>query len=69
MAQTRLTIQISDRLEEILNQLAKDDGIPKAQVIRRAIAVLKFLEDEKKNGNKITISSHDDRVLKELVVQ
>ena len=69
MAQTRLTIQISDRLEEILDQLAKEDGIPKAQVIRRAIAVLKFLEDEKRNGNKITISSHDDRVLKELVVQ
>ncbi len=69
MANKRLTVQIGPQLEEILEKMAREEGVTKAQIIRRAIAVLKFLDDERSLGHKVTISNKDDKIIKELVVQ
>jgi predicted DNA-binding protein len=46
----KYTIQMNDRLEEVLDELAEKDGISKAQVIRKSLTLLKLAEDEKEDG-------------------
>ncbi len=63
----KLTLQFNDKLDAILSELAVKEGLPKTQVVRRAIALLRFVETEKEKGNKLAIADKDDRVLKEIV--
>lgn len=67
MASRTLTIQLSERAFEALKELAEREGVPRAQVLRRALAVLKFLEDERMSGRKVVIADEHDKILKELV--
>jgi hypothetical protein len=54
MAKT--TVQLNDELDSLLTDLSGDLAVPKAQVVRRSIALLKYLQDETtKNGGKVLI--------------
>jgi hypothetical protein len=63
----KLTVQFSGKADEDLETLAREQGVPKSHVIRRSVALLKYLEDERSKGNKVAITDEDDRVLKEIV--
>ena len=65
----RLTIQFSEQMDELLEQLAKDKGINKSEVLRRALAIYKYADDETKDGEKrlsIT-SSKDSKIIKDII--
>lgn len=61
--------QISGKSVKTVKQLAANNGLNIGQVLRRAIAVYKFLCDESKKGNKINICDADGNVIKELIMQ
>jgi predicted transcriptional regulator len=63
----KLTVQFEGRLEADLDQLAREQGVPKTQIIRRSIALLKYVEDERKKGHRLAITDADDQVIKEIV--
>ncbi|MBD3181168.1 ribbon-helix-helix protein, CopG family [Candidatus Poribacteria bacterium] len=64
----KLTVQFGDRINDNLEEIAKRKGITKSEVIRRALAMYMYVDDETKEGNKLTITSaEDDKVLKEIV--
>lgn len=63
----KLTVEFNDKMNSILDDLSQAEGIPKTQVIRRAIALLKYAEDERRKGHKLTIADENDRVIKEIV--
>jgi hypothetical protein len=63
----KLTVQFTGRIDDDLEALAREQGVPKTQVIRRAIALMKFIEDERDKGHKVSITDNDDRVLKDIV--
>jgi hypothetical protein len=63
----KLTVEFNDKMNQVLDELAKSEDLPKTHVIRRAIALLKYAEDERAKGNKLVITSPDDRILKEIV--
>ena len=64
---SKLTVQFTGRIDDDLGTLASEQGIPKTQVIRRAIALMKFIEDERAKGHKVSITDENDRVLKDIV--
>lgn len=64
---SKLTVTFSGKIDDDLDHLAHEQGIPKTQVIRRAIALMKYLEDEREQGRKVAITDEDMTVLKEIV--
>jgi hypothetical protein len=63
----KLTVEFPERLNTILEEMAEKEGLPKVQLIRRAIALLKYVEDEKALGNKIAIADENNKIIKEIV--
>lgn len=44
----RMTLDLSDEIDNLLNDIAKQSGITKAEAMRRAFALLAVAYDEKK---------------------
>ena len=63
----KLTIEFNDKMTEILEEMSRKERLPKTHVIRRAIALFKFVEGEREKGHKLAITDQNDRVLKEIV--
>ena len=49
---TRLNININDETEAALKELAKRRETTVTEIVRRAVSVYKFIEDEVVDGNK-----------------
>ena len=65
----RLTIDVDDKFNDTLNELAK--GTSKADVIRRAIASYQYLKSETaepNSGNRISITDADGKIQKDVVL-
>lgn len=56
----RLSINLAPDVADVLKDLAKAKRVSVTEAVRRAIAVWKFLEDEKEKGNKIAIVENVD---------
>lgn len=60
----RLSVNLSFETAEIFKTLIERRGFSISEGIRRAIAVWKFLEDEKALGNEIAVIEPDETVRK-----
>lgn len=63
----KYTIDLGNEANRQLEDVAKEKGMTKADLIRRAIATYVVVNRETKNGNRVTVSDASDRVIKELV--
>ncbi|MGH8906819.1 MAG: hypothetical protein ACRD0K_09965 [Egibacteraceae bacterium] len=63
----KITFTVSDRMDGILTDLAKRDHETKSSVIRRAIALLSYLEDEVEKGGRVVVRGPEED--KELVIR
>jgi hypothetical protein len=63
----KITFTVSDRMDNILTDLAKREHETKSSIIRRAIALLSYLEDEVARGGRIVVRGPDDD--KEIVIR
>lgn len=66
MAKT-FTVEVDQKMDATLEHLSKKLGTNKSEVLRMAIALMKIAEDESENGNKVTISDKDNKVVKILI--
>lgn len=66
----RLTVQFPEKTSEMLSDLADREEVSKTEILRRALALYKYLETEvqKGKGRKIAITDEDDKILKEIVI-
>ena len=64
----RLSVNLSFETAEILKALIERKGLSISEGIRRAIAVWKFLEDEKARGNQIAVVEPDESVRKVILL-
>ena len=55
----RMSVNLSKEMEALIEETAKAENISKAEVIRKAFALLQISESEKKKGNSIGIISED----------
>ncbi|MFO1350371.1 MAG: hypothetical protein U1F68_06700 [Gammaproteobacteria bacterium] len=64
----RMTIEFSDKVNAILNELADKDDITKVEVMRRALALYNYVQKEAiDKDKKVSITDKDDTVLKDIV--
>lgn len=65
----RYTIDFDDNFDKTLNDLTKStDATTKADVIRRAVASYKYLKTNASGDNKVSITTKDGKVLKDIVL-
>lgn len=65
---TRYSFELTKEFDQMLQKLADDKGITKAELIRRALATYSFLYEEEKEGNKIAITDKKDELKKQLIM-
>ena len=56
---SKMTVDLSAKLDKIVSELAEEQEVPKAQVVRRALALLSYLQDESNNGGQVLIRNGD----------
>jgi predicted transcriptional regulator len=62
----KLTIEFNDKMNQILEQLAERKGTTKVDVLRRAVALYDYLEDEQKEG-RVSITKNNN-IVKDIVL-
>jgi hypothetical protein len=65
----RLTVQFPKATSDILEELSSEDQVSKTEVLRRALAVYRYLEKETRGGKrKVAITDENGKVIKELLI-
>jgi hypothetical protein len=59
---TRLSININQETEEVLQKHKKERGISITETVRRAVALLDMVERESADGSKVQIVDRDGYV-------
>ena len=63
----KLTIEFNPKMNEILGDLADERGTTKVDILRRAVALYKFLDLEQKAGNRISVT-RGEKIMKDIVM-
>jgi metal-responsive CopG/Arc/MetJ family transcriptional regulator len=59
---TRINLSMTDSANKKLEELAKDAGGSKSEIIRRALKLYALAEQEKKEGKKLAIINDKDEI-------
>jgi len=46
MSKVRLTLEINEDLARLLDQIAEDEAVPRTEIVRRALAVIKTYKEQ-----------------------
>jgi len=65
---SRLTVNLSEELVESLREMATRSGTTMTDVLKRAIAVQKFLEEQQDEGKKLLMEDPEANTIRELVL-
>jgi predicted transcriptional regulator len=57
---TKVTVEMNDNLSRVLDELADRQGDTKAAVIRRALTLMKLIEEQKDEGYKLGLSKNGE---------
>lgn len=69
MAKTsRLDINLNDQMTEVFDEIQKEEGITRAEVVRRAVAYCRILRDQKSHNRKVLLADQDGKNQKELLL-
>jgi predicted transcriptional regulator len=64
----KLTVEFSDKMNDILEELANEKETTKVDVLRRAVALYKYLDSEQRDeANKVSIT-RDGKAVKDIVL-
>ena len=63
----RITLVVSDELNEVLDELAKDTESSKSDVLRKSISLIKRAVNEKKAGNHLGVFDNQQKIVKEII--
>ena len=64
----RFTLTLPKRVEEAMNKMAEEEGISRAEIFRRALALYGYIHKETRDSkNEVAITDEDGRVKKVLV--
>jgi hypothetical protein len=66
----KLTVEFNERMNEMLEELAAREGTTKVDILRRALALYRYVDEEVGENKKRRVAiTEDDRVLKEIVLR
>jgi predicted transcriptional regulator len=52
---TKLTVQFTGEMDEVLGELAEARGLPKTQVLRRAVLLMRYLDEAAAAGADLVL--------------
>ena len=64
----RLDIVMNDKLTAIFDELTKEDGITRAEIVRRAVSTYKVLKDQQRQNRKIELVDENNANRKEVIL-
>jgi len=66
----KLTVQFDSKVNKMLKELAERKGTTKMEIIRRALATYKHLDDETLDDDKrvSVTSASSDKILKDIIL-
>jgi predicted transcriptional regulator len=66
----RYTVDFSPEFDQLLEGLSSRKSMTKAEIIRRAVASYSFLDKQTdpEKGTKVSITTQDDKILKDVVL-
>jgi hypothetical protein len=59
----RLSVNINDETAAALNQLAERDGVTITEVVRKAIGIYKFVDDQTQAGKRLQLVDDKNNVV------
>jgi hypothetical protein len=66
---SKLTVEFNPKMDEILAGLAQERGTTKVDVLRRAVALYKYIDSQlSPEGRRHLAITEEDRIVKEIVV-
>ncbi len=65
---SRLDLYLNDQMTEVFDEIQKEDGITKAEIVRRSVAYYRILRDQKSNNRKVLLVDQDGSNAKELIL-
>ena len=65
---SRLDINLNDQMTEVFDEIQKEEGITKAEIVRRAVAYYRILRDQKSNNKRVMLADQDGTNQKELIL-
>ncbi len=67
MQKVRLSLQVSDELNDDLDTIADETGTTKSDVLRRALVLLKFAHDAHKEGYRVGVTRDPAKLDREVI--
>ena len=66
---TKLTVQFTDDMDEVLEELAESRGLGKTQVLRRAVLLMKYLDEAAASGTDLVLRDRVTGQEKQLLLE
>ena len=66
----KLTVEFNERMNKMLEELAGKEETTKVDIIRRALALYKYVEEEVGKSDKRRLAvTEDEKVVKEIILR
>lgn len=65
----KLTLQLTPEMDAILDKLAKERGLSKSQVLRRALVLMNYLDDSAASDKQILLKDATSGEVERLVLE
>ena len=66
---SKLTLQLSPEMDDVLDELSEARGLPKAQVVRQAMLIMKYLDEQMAEGKDVILRDKETAVDSQLVFE
>jgi predicted transcriptional regulator len=62
MRKKRFIVEFSDDLDEVIDKLAKKQGLEKTQVVKQAVSLLNYVNEQQAKGRRLAIDVEPGRL-------
>jgi hypothetical protein len=66
---SKLTVQFTDEMDEVIEELAEARGLPKTQVLRRAVLLMRYLDTAAATGQDLVLRDRATGQERQLVLE
>jgi len=64
----KLTLNLSDNVNDILGELAESDGLSKVEVLRRALVLFDFVSEETSKGFTLALINEEGKIKRTITI-
>ena len=66
MPKRKLTVELNERANVRLDKLSKTTGMSKVEILRRALALFEYVEEQVEAGNKLAITDPQGQAIRDV---